>query len=214
MTATVQELLHSPDLPEIVGELNRAWQDEQTRRAAFYDWVTPDMKAEFIEGEVVVHSPVKKRHSKVSNNLNHLLDIFSMKNDLGFVGHEKIMSRFTRNDYEPDVSFFFKEKADSVADDQSIFPVPDFVVEVLSDSTKQRDYGVKFQDYEKHGIAEYWIIDADDEAVEQYLLHGGKYQLEERKRDGIIESRVIKGFRIPVRAMFDKEEFLKTLNSF
>ena len=214
MDITVQEIIHSPNLPEIITELNRAWSDEQRRREEFYNWVTPDVKAEFIEGEVIIHSPVKKRHSWTSNLLNNLLNVFSIKNDLGFVGHEKIMSRFTRNDYEPDISFFFKAKADNVGSGQSIFPVPDFIVEVLSDSTKDRDYDVKFKDYEKHGVVEYWIIDPEEEVVEQYVLKNSKYTLQERKRDGIIESVVIPNFKIPVRAMFDKEEFIRTLNSF
>jgi Uma2 family endonuclease len=214
MDILVQKALHSPNLPEIITELNQAWSNEQRRREAFYNWVTPDIKAEFIEGEIIVHSPVKKRHSWVSNKLNHLLDIFAIKRDLGFVGHEKIMSRFTRNDYEPDISFFFKAKADTVGDGQSIFPVPDFIVEVLSDSTKDRDYDVKFKDYQKHGVGEYWIVDPEEEVVEQYILKQGKYVLQERKRDGIIESVVIPNFKIPVRAMFDKETFIETLNSF
>jgi Uma2 family endonuclease len=214
MDISVQEIIHSPNLPEIITQLNQAWSDEQRRREEFYNWVTPDIKAEFIEGEIIVHSPVKKRHSRTSNLLNNLLNVFSIKNDLGFVGHEKIMSRFTRNDYEPDICFFFNAKANLVADSQSIFPVPDFIVEILSDSTKDRDYDVKFKDYQKHGVGEYWIVDPEEEVVEQYILKQGKYVLQERKRDGMIASTVIPNFKIPVRAMFDKETFIETLNSF
>ncbi len=54
---------------------------------------------------------------------------FVNKNNLGEVGAEKVMIALTRNDYEPDISFFSKEKASKFTDDQMLFPAPDFVVE-------------------------------------------------------------------------------------
>ena len=46
------------------------------------------------------------------------------------------------------------------------FPVPDLAVEALSQSTEARDRGVKLEDFSSHGVAEYWIIDADEMIVE------------------------------------------------
>ena len=69
------------------------------------------------------------------------------------------MITLTRNDYEPDICFFRKDKSDNFTEDQVLFPAPDLVIEVLSDSTEKRDRGVKFKDYQAHKIEEYWIID-------------------------------------------------------
>ncbi|MEM6842939.1 MAG: Uma2 family endonuclease [Bacteroidota bacterium] len=133
--------------------------------------------------------------------------------DLGFVGIEKILISLTRNDYEPDTCYFSKEKADQFTDDQMKFPSPDWVVEVLSDSTKANDYGVKFKDYKAHGISEYWIIDPEKEVVEQYVLQDGTYELLLKTGQGDINSHALSGFSIPVRAIFDKAENLKTLRA-
>ena len=49
-------------------------------------------------------------------------------------------------------------------------PAPDFIAEILSDSTASVDRGVKFQDYAAHGVGEYWIVDPVQQTIEQYRL--------------------------------------------
>lgn len=209
----LRPIVKSPDMPQLIRELQEIWEAEQLRRNDFYDWVSPDIKAEFIDGEVVVHSPVRLKHNLVTGALFKLLDTYVLQNRLGFVGIEKIMSRFTRNDYEPDIVFFGKEKSAQFQSEQTIFPVPDFIVEVLSDSTEERDRGVKFTDYALHQVAEYWIIDAETETIEQYLLEDGSFRLHASLQNGLIESRVVAGFRIPVRAIFDGDQQIMALKA-
>jgi Uma2 family endonuclease len=93
------------------------------------------------------------------------------------------------------------------------FPIPDFAVEVLSERTEARDRGVKFQDYEAHGVREYWIIDAEEEWVEQYIEKDGRYELRLKSGSGEIASSVIAGFRVPVRAIFDAKESLRVMQT-
>lgn len=207
----LRPIVKSPDMPQLLRDLQDIWEAEQLRRNDFYDWVSPNVKAEFIDGEVVVHSPVRLKHNLVTGALFKLLDTYVLQNRLGFVGIEKIMSRFTRNDYEPDIVFFGKEKAAQFQSEQTIFPVPDFIVEILSDSTEERDRGVKFTDYALHQVPEYWIIDPDTETVEQYFCEDGKYFLHAAIQNGDIESRVVEGFRIPVRAIFDSDAQISAL---
>ena len=64
------------------------------------------------------------------------------------------MVSLTRNDYEPDICFFGVAKAAQLTPDQMRFPVPDLVVEVLSETTQAVDRGVKFDDCAAHGVAE------------------------------------------------------------
>lgn len=47
---------------------------------------------------------------------------------------------------------------------------PDFVLEVLSPSTKTKDYTIKLQKYHEAGVREYWLVDPDKEKVIVYLL--------------------------------------------
>jgi Uma2 family endonuclease len=119
------------------------------------------------ELEQLVQSPVKNQHSTVSENLFVLLKTFAFRHDLGRVGHEKLMVSLSRNDYEPDVSFWRSDVASSFTPGQMRFPAPDFVAEVLSPSTEAVDHKVKFDDYAAHGVREYWLVDPDAETVEE-----------------------------------------------
>jgi Uma2 family endonuclease len=204
-------ILDNPEAPQMIADLQHRLQEERSRREQFYADIDDDMKAEFIKGEIVIQSPAKKEHTDAVGALLLLLSPFVQISQLGYVGFEKVMSAFSRNDYEPDVVFFGVEKSAVFKKGQWKYPPPDFVVEVLSDGTKQRDRGVKFMDYEAHGVQEYWIIDPEEESVEQYLLHDGKYKLHFKASQGIITSKVISGFAIDIRAIFDEQANLEAL---
>jgi Uma2 family endonuclease len=211
MTASaeiLERIMERSDAPSILEKAQEMLRNEEVRRRDFYNWVTDDVKAEFINGEIIVHSPVRSRHSEVSDSVFYILRSFVIKNQIGRVTHEKVMARFTRNDYEPDVMFFGKEKSETIQPKQSLFPVPDFIVEIVSKATEERDRGVKFNDFEAHGVAEYWIIDAENEVVEQYLLKEGAYFLNKKTDEGIIHCKVISGLDIPIKAFFNETEHL------
>lgn len=199
----VQTLQQSPRLPFYLQELNALLADEEQRRQTFYAQMQEEDKVEFINGEVIFQSPVKLQHNAASMRVLILLHTFVSKHDLGFVGHEKIMVSLSRNDYEPDVCYFRQEKAKKFTPRQMQFPAPDLVVEVLSNSTAKLDRGVKFTDYAAHGVEEYWLVDPETETVEQYRLEEDRYTLMMKGRTGQIESVVLSGLVVPVRAIFD-----------
>ena len=203
----LKPLINSPRLPEFASIINELLTVEESERIAFYNRITEKDKAEFINGEVIFHSPVKLWHSNASKLLSRLMSIYADINDLGLVGYEKLMISLSRNDYEPDIVFFRKEKAEQFKPTQMRFPAPDLIVEILSKSTEANDRGVKFEDYAAHGVEEYWIIDPELKIVEQYLLGESKaYELKLKASDGTLKSQAISGFSIPVQAIFDRKE--------
>lgn len=207
----LRPIVKSTMFKSLIDELNEIWIAEQKKRVEFYNWVTPDIKAEFIEGEIIIHSPVRSLHNTVLQNINNLILNYVLKNKLGYVGYEKVLVRLHRNDFEPDLVFFKNEKANLFENDLTIFPVPDLVVEVLSDSTSERDRGVKLSDYQYNNVGEYWIVDADNSKIEQYVMTDGKYIMCEYSAEDTIQSVQISSFSCPVNAFFDKEENLKAL---
>lgn len=211
MAVVIDELLQEPTLPLILQRLQAILDQEQERRQYFYDVVTEEQKAEFINGEIVVHSPVKLRHNSVSFAIAQLLRAYVMTHELGYVGHEKLLITLTRNDYEPDVCFFGQAKAQHFLPDQMKFPAPDLAVEVLSPSTAENDRVLKFRDYAVHGVTEYWMIDPAAEMVEQYILQGEAYELRIKSNSGDLQSIAVAGFTIPIRAIFDEKVNLVTL---
>ncbi len=211
-TQLVDKVLRHPQVDFIVKEIQQALEEERKKREHFYNVVTETQKAEFISGEIIIHSPVRIKHNEASLLLASLLSAYVRKHKLGFVGIEKILISLSRNDYEPDICFFNKEKAKHFTKRQSRFPAPDFIVEVLSDDYEERDRIIKFQDYQSHKVEEYWIIDTENKIVEQYHLVYDKYKLITKSGRGQIKSFAIKNFEIPIKAIFDEELNLKVLS--
>ncbi|MFN8357757.1 MAG: Uma2 family endonuclease [Spirosomataceae bacterium] len=208
----VDKLLQTPNAFLLIQQAQAILNQEQQQRESFYNDITEQEKVEFINGEIIVHSPVKKKLNEASSLLNHLMDLFVRKHKLGFVGYEKVMIRLTRNDYEPDVVFFRKEKSIHFSPNQTLFPVPDLVVEILSDGTEYKDRGIKFQDYEAHQVMEYWIIDPEHQILEQYLLTDQGYELHLKSDNGYVKSTAVNGFSIPIEAIFNEEVHLSTIH--
>lgn len=204
MNDILEPILKSTNPKALIDELNQIWEAEQQKRHAFWADIDENVKAEFIEGEIIYHSPVYRRHWKVSTNLLGALIPYTQKHNLGEIGAEKVIIRCTRNDYEPDICFWKKEISDTFTPRQSAFPPPDFIVEILSDNTESRDRGIKFIDYAKHGVTEYWIIDTNTKTIEQYILNTNKmkYELNLKVRDGKLKSIAIQDFEIEVQSIF------------
>jgi Uma2 family endonuclease len=81
-----------------------------------------------------------------------------------------------------------------IADD-GIHGAPDFVAEVLSDSTANKDFGVKKELYERSGVGEYWIIHPDTGAVFQYVRDGALFAPVKEHRRGVpVHSTIFPGF--------------------
>ena len=56
-----------------------------------------------------------------------------------------------------------------------IYGAPDFVVEVVSSSTKKKDYALKLSKYMEAGVREYWILDFVQEKVLVYFFESDVY---------------------------------------
>lgn len=54
---------------------------------------------------------------------------------------------------------------DKLSDGKRCIGAPDWVIEVVSPSTKARDYIIKLNKYQMAGVREYWIIDPKQERV-------------------------------------------------
>ena len=63
------ELLETPDLRNLIDELEKVWRDEQVQRHTFWAQVDENRKAEFILGEIIYHSPIYGRHWLASSNI-------------------------------------------------------------------------------------------------------------------------------------------------
>lgn len=79
--------------------------------------------------------------------------------------------------------------------DDGIHGAPDFIAEVLSESTAYKDFGLKRNLYERAGVREYWIIHSETGTVYQYVLQDGRFgSLKEYRRGEAVPSVVFPEF--------------------
>ena len=74
-----------------------------------------------------------------------------------------------RNYLEPDISVICDH--DKISD-RGCEGAPDLVIEIISPSTRDKDYGTKMAAYKKAGVKEYWIIDDIEDVIVQYFFNG------------------------------------------
>ena len=128
---------------------------------------------EAIAGELYVTPAPSVRHQAISLEL-----VLELVRILVEPGHGRILAapvgvRFpaTGEGVQPDILFVSNERRGIVAPDE-LKGAPDLVVEILSPTTAGRDTGLKRILYERQGVAEYWIVDPDAEAVDVWRFDG------------------------------------------
>jgi Uma2 family endonuclease len=194
---------HLPYRARLEIELRRLNADEALRRHEFVEAIQPGERHEFINGRVVMASPERVEHYESTENLYEPLKAHVKANKLGRVFRTSMMARFRRNDYHPDVCFWPLHTSRLFRPGQTVFPPPDFAAEVLSPSSIQRDREIKFDDYARHGVQEYWILDYELRAVEQYVLTDEReYDLNLQADRGRIKSVSVSGFEMDIPDIF------------
>jgi len=162
----------------------------------FDAWCTEDVKAEYVNGEVIVHSPVSTEHTALNGFLIALMRMVAEYHDAGMVFGSKFQVRLRPGLRRvPDVVFVAKERLDIVTSTY-VDGVPDLVLEIVSPDSIERDWREKYLQYEAAGVPEYWIVDPHNRQLRPYHLGKDKrYRpLPEDKRTGRVSSEVLEGF--------------------
>ncbi len=73
---------------------------------------------------------------------------------------------------QPDIAVFCDR---SRLDERGARGAPDWIIEVLSPGTASHDQLLKRDLYERHGVAEYWLVHPHDRLITVYRLHDGAY---------------------------------------
>jgi Uma2 family endonuclease len=119
-------------------------------------------KYELVRGELFVTPPPTDYHETISARLTRLLDPFVAANGLGLVYHPRAVMRFEGSEVEPDL--MVRQAHPKPEKDWDRAPTPSLIVEIISDSTRRRDYNQKKSLYQDAGV-EYWIVDPERRTV-------------------------------------------------
>jgi len=101
--------------------------------------------------------------------------------------------------YQPDLLVVCDS---SKLDGKRCIGAPDFIVEVLSDSTSGIDKVAKFNDYLRSGVREYWIVDPKDKTVTAFRLMDEIYSANVYSNSNIAPVQVLPGCEIDLSLVF------------
>lgn len=158
---------------------------------------------ELLNGKLIYMASPKTPHQTVSMNLSTALHFFVKKNKTGIVLAAPMDVHLDKkNILQPDILFLSNEHKDRRKD--WIYGAPDLVVEIISPGTAKKDRGPKLEQYGKHGVLEYWIVNLENEEMEVYLPAGGELVLKQSlTKTDTLRSAVVTGFEISVSEIFD-----------
>jgi Uma2 family endonuclease len=165
----------------------------------FLEWAD-GIRAEWVDGEVIVMSPSSGPHQSLMVFLGALLLHFVEARQLGRIFLPPFQMKLSTrpSGREPDLLFISKDKLNRLKRTYLDGPA-DMVVEIVSPESQARDRGDKFYEYEEAGILEYWILDQNRKRAEFYHLgDDGTFKLIDSDENGVYRSKTLEGLWLKV----------------
>lgn len=171
------------------------------QREEFYTvddiYTLPDgQRAELIDGKIYDMATPSLTHQRISSILHN--EIYNyIKNNRGeceaFAAPFAVfIDQDNYNYVEPDISVICDTKK---LDERGCNGAPDWVVEIVSPSSKRMDYFIKLFKYQAAGVREYWIVDPEKKSVTVYQFE--KEIVEQYSFGDNIPVGIYEGFFIP-----------------
>lgn len=191
-------------LPEEVTELLAKQGPLSQREYLAYEGNCP---VEFSDGWLEVLPVPTTSHQLLIRYLLRLVNSFTTAHDVGLVLFLGVRVRlWPRKFREPDVVFMMKEHFDRIG--ERYWKGADLVMEVVSGGKRHRDRDLvtKRDEYARAGIAEYWIVDPQEERITVLRLSGKQYVVHGVFGEGdVATSHLLPGFTVDVREAFAQQ---------
>jgi Uma2 family endonuclease len=148
---------------------NLALDDNRVTAQILSD-IGEDRRIELIDGHLIIAEMPGIRHQLLVQRLGEIISSFIKDNNGNcMVFSVGVNVRLDEDDYTviiPDVAVLCDKYK---LDEKGIVGAPDWVIEVVSPSTRTMDYRTKMCKYMSAGVREYWIIDLEKEKVVTYI---------------------------------------------
>ncbi len=155
-------------------------------------YALPDgQRAELIDGVIYNMSPPNRRHQRIilflARKIADYIDSKKGECEVNIAPFTVFLNANDKTYVEPDVSIVCDK---SKLNDRGCMGAPDFIVEVVSPSSKRIDYHIKLFKYRTARVREYWIVDPLKNLITTYNFEGENteiYTFADKIKVGIYE---------------------------
>ena len=135
---------------------------------------------EIIGGEKIMAPAANPTHGSIIGRLYAFLFSYLDAKNAGYVFVDDVDVYLPQGPlFKPDLIVVLEKNSSIIDWNKGIYGAPDMLVEVLSYSTRRKDFTIKKNTYEASGVREYWIVDPWARIIDVYLLRDGKYFLDD-----------------------------------
>lgn len=126
-------------------------------------------RAELVDGKIYYMAPPSRTHQRFVKDFIYQIENYIRSNKgLCEVFPAPFAVFLDENTYvEPDISVICDI---SKVDEKGCHGAPDWIIEIVSPSSKSMDYLTKLFKYQAAGVREYWIVDTTKELVTVYAF--------------------------------------------
>lgn len=123
-------------------------------------------RAELIDGQIYYMAPPNRKHQKLVHFFDRTIGNYIQSHNGDCEVYPAPFAVFLNEDdtkyVEPDISVICDP---TKLTDKGCVGAPDWVIEIVSPSSKRMDYSVKLFKYRSAGVREYWIVDPDKNRI-------------------------------------------------
>lgn len=183
----------------------------EEQRYSYADYLTWDDRErwELIDGVPYAMAAPRRSHQKISMNLSRVISTFLLgkKCEVYAAPFDVRLEKVSNDDnsaiytvVQPDISVFCDL---SRLDEKGATGAPDFIIEILSESTVLHDLNRKLALYEKNDVKEYWVVSPTEQIIQVHLLKDGKYShIKQYEKEDKIPVQTLEGLEIALAEIF------------
>lgn len=154
-------------------------------------------RAELIDGKIYYMAPPNTKHQTLVMDLSYQIkDYIKRKNgecNVFPAPFAVFLNETNKNYVEPDISIICDKNKIT---DQGCNGAPDWVIEIVSQSSRPMDYFTKLFKYRSANVREYWIVDPIKELIMVYRFE--KETMEQYSFGEDVPVGIYEGFTIKV----------------
>ncbi len=148
-------------------------------------------RAELIDGQIYYMAPPSRKHEDVTFALSRKIADYIDSNGGScktyIAPFAVFLSENDTNYVEPDISVICNLNK---LDDKGCKGAPDWIIEIVSPSSRRMDYFTKLFKYRTAGVREYWLVDPDKNRILVYNFESedtGDYSFSDSVKAGIYD---------------------------